>query len=69
MTPQWHRGVGAGVFLIASIVRINLDIARGLKTGHASASVVGVYFLTRVKSGSVKADPHFPLVLARVNLA
>ena len=30
---QWHRGAGAGVFLIASIVRINLDIARGLKTG------------------------------------
>ena len=30
---QWHRGAGAGVFLIASIVRINLDIARGIKTG------------------------------------
>jgi outer membrane protein assembly factor BamA len=29
----WHRGVGAGLFLIASIVRINLDVARGLKTG------------------------------------
>ena len=28
---QWHRGAGAGVFLIASIVRINLDIARGLR--------------------------------------
>jgi hypothetical protein len=30
---QWHRGAGAGVFLIASIVRINLDVARGIKTG------------------------------------
>jgi hypothetical protein len=30
---EWHRGVGGGLFLIASIVRINLDIARGLKTG------------------------------------
>ena len=30
---EWHRGVGAGLFLIASIVRINLDVARGLKTG------------------------------------
>jgi hypothetical protein len=29
----WHRGVGGGVFLIASIVRINLDVARGLKNG------------------------------------
>ncbi|HEU4890034.1 MAG TPA: BamA/TamA family outer membrane protein [Vicinamibacterales bacterium] len=30
---EWHRGVGGGLFLIASIVRVNLDIARGLKTG------------------------------------
>jgi outer membrane protein assembly factor BamA len=30
---QWHRGAGAGVFLIASIMRINLDIARGISTG------------------------------------
>jgi outer membrane protein assembly factor BamA len=30
---RWHRGVGGGVFLLASIVRINLDVARGLKTG------------------------------------
>ena len=30
---QWHRGAGTGVFLIASIVRINLDIARGIRTG------------------------------------
>jgi hypothetical protein len=29
----WHRGVGGGVFLIASIVRINLDVAHGLNTG------------------------------------
>ncbi|MBA2258337.1 MAG: BamA/TamA family outer membrane protein, partial [Acidobacteria bacterium] len=30
---DWHRGVGAGVFLIAQFVAINLDVARGLKTG------------------------------------
>ena len=30
---DWHRGVGAGVFLIAQFVTINLDVARGLKTG------------------------------------
>ena len=29
----WRRGVGAGVFLIAPLVRINLDVARGLRTG------------------------------------
>jgi hypothetical protein len=30
---EWNRGVGGGVFLIASILRINLDVAHGLKTG------------------------------------
>jgi outer membrane protein assembly factor BamA len=30
---EWHRGVGGGLFLIASVVRINLDVARALKTG------------------------------------
>jgi hypothetical protein len=30
---EWRRGAGAGVFLIAPLVRINLDVARGLKTG------------------------------------
>ncbi|HSC28854.1 MAG TPA: FtsQ-type POTRA domain-containing protein [Vicinamibacterales bacterium] len=30
---DWHRGAGAGVFLMASIVRINLDVAHGLKDG------------------------------------
>ena len=30
---RWHRGAGAGAFLIASILRINLDIARGIRTG------------------------------------
>jgi hypothetical protein len=29
----WHRGVGGGLFMIATVVRINLDIAHGLKTG------------------------------------
>jgi hypothetical protein len=29
----WHRGVGGGVFLIATIVRINLDVAHGLRDG------------------------------------
>jgi outer membrane protein assembly factor BamA len=26
----WNRGVGGGIFLIASVFRINLDVARGL---------------------------------------
>jgi outer membrane protein assembly factor BamA len=30
---EWKRGVGGGLFLIAPLVRINLDIAHGLKTG------------------------------------
>jgi hypothetical protein len=30
---DWHRGVGGGVFLIATIVRLNLDVAHGLKDG------------------------------------
>jgi hypothetical protein len=29
----WRKGVGAGVFLIAPLVRINLDVAQGLRTG------------------------------------
>jgi Omp85 superfamily domain len=29
----WHQGVGGGLFLIATVFRINLDIARGLKQG------------------------------------
>ena len=29
----WRKGAGAGVFLIASFVRINLDVARGIDTG------------------------------------
>jgi outer membrane protein assembly factor BamA len=32
-TAEWHRGAGGGLFLIASVVRINFDIARGLKSG------------------------------------
>lgn len=33
-SAEWHRGAGGGVFLIASVVRINVDIARGLQTGR-----------------------------------
>ena len=37
----WHRGVGGGIFMIATIVRINLDVAHGLRDGktrvHLSA--------------------------------
>jgi surface antigen Omp85-like protein/surface antigen-like variable number repeat protein len=29
----WHRGAGAGLFLIAPLVKINLDIAHGLNGG------------------------------------
>jgi hypothetical protein len=30
----WRRGAGGGVFLIASVVRINLDVAYGIGTGN-----------------------------------
>ena len=30
---EWRRGAGGGVFLIAPFARINLDVARGLRTG------------------------------------
>jgi outer membrane protein assembly factor BamA len=40
----WHRGAGGGVFLIAPFVKINLDVAHGLKTGdtrvHLSSGFV-----------------------------
>ena len=29
----WHRAAGAGVFMIASVVRINLDVAHGFRQG------------------------------------
>jgi hypothetical protein len=35
----WHRGVGGGVFLIATIVRINVDVAHGLKDGDTRVSL------------------------------
>jgi hypothetical protein len=38
---SWHQGVGGGVFMIATIVKINLDVAHGLRGGdtrvHLSA--------------------------------
>lgn len=36
---QWQRGAGAGVYLIASIVRINVDVARGLDGGKTRVHV------------------------------
>ena len=30
---DWHRGAGAGVFLIASVFRLNLDVARNVDGG------------------------------------
>jgi Omp85 superfamily domain/POTRA domain, FtsQ-type len=30
----WHRSAGGGIFLIASVVRINLDVAHGFKDGE-----------------------------------
>jgi outer membrane protein assembly factor BamA len=36
---EWHRGVGGGLFLIASVVKINVDVARGLKTGKTRVHI------------------------------
>jgi len=30
---EWHHGIGGGVFFIAPLVRLNLDLAHGLKGG------------------------------------
>jgi outer membrane protein assembly factor BamA len=30
---EWHRGAGAGLFLIAPLVRLNLDVAHGFSGG------------------------------------
>lgn len=30
---KWRRGVGGGIFLIASVLKINVDVARGLDDG------------------------------------
>ena len=30
---EWQQGAGAGVFLLASVLRLNLSVARGLKSG------------------------------------
>jgi outer membrane translocation and assembly module TamA len=35
----WHRGAGGGMFLIASVVRLNLDVARGLSDGGTRVHV------------------------------
>jgi hypothetical protein len=35
----WHRGVGGGVFLIATVFRLNVDVARGLKDGDTRLHV------------------------------
>jgi outer membrane translocation and assembly module TamA len=29
---RWNKGAGAGLFLIASIIKINLDVARQLRS-------------------------------------
>jgi Omp85 superfamily domain/Surface antigen variable number repeat len=36
---SWHQGVGGGVFLIATIVKINVDVAHGLKDGETRVSL------------------------------
>jgi hypothetical protein len=30
---EWHRGAGAGLFIIAPLVKINIDVAHGLNGG------------------------------------
>jgi hypothetical protein len=34
---KWHRGAGAGVFLIASVVKINFDVSHGFDGGGTRA--------------------------------
>jgi outer membrane protein assembly factor BamA len=35
----WHRGAGAGLFLIAPLVKINLDVAHGLGGGGTRLNI------------------------------
>jgi hypothetical protein len=35
----WHRGAGAGLFLIAPLVKINLDVAHGLNGGGTRLNI------------------------------
>ena len=57
---QWHRGAGGGVFLIASIVRINLDIAHGLKTGDTQVHLSsGFTFLTGRQLSQARSTSKF----------
>ncbi|MEP6917263.1 MAG: BamA/TamA family outer membrane protein, partial [Acidobacteriota bacterium] len=35
----WHRGAGAGLFLLAPLVKINLDVAHGLDGGGARLNI------------------------------
>jgi outer membrane protein assembly factor BamA len=41
---EWHRGAGAGVFLIAPLVQLNLDVARGLSGGTRVSLGTGFSF-------------------------
>jgi hypothetical protein len=36
---EWRRGAGAGIFIIASVVKINLDVARGFNGGGTRVSL------------------------------
>lgn len=36
---DWHRGAGAGIFIIAPLVKINLDVAHGLNGGGTRLSL------------------------------
>jgi hypothetical protein len=38
-SAAWHRGAGGGIFLIASVLRLNVDVARGLGTGRTRLHV------------------------------
>ena len=39
---EWHRGAGGGVFLIAPLVRLNLNVAHGFSGGTRSTSEQGL---------------------------
>ena len=47
----WHRGVGGGLFLIAPIVKLNLDVAHGLTDGDTRLHL-GAGFAFRSRAGA-----------------
>ena len=43
-TSEWHQGAGGGLFIIAPLIRINLNVAHGVGTGTRVNLATGFSF-------------------------